>query len=194
MVELGAEVGPSYFSVMLTGALVRSPEWAMRDTLCLFWQCRDDLALGFGGVGLLKSSRKDRLSIGKHGEAVNRKPRGRTQRSRRSRPNRQRNALRPLATRLHDRRQSGADRLCFIAPLGGRVGAADRFGLVARLQHEAHDVRPIVLDAELRRGKEIGLLIPAAVDVPADQSSRRRMPCNSRPASRRPVSAFRLDE
>ncbi len=125
---------PSYFSVMLTGALVRSPEWAMRDTFVSFLgSVATTLPWASGELVFSNPAASDRLSIGKHGETVDRKPRGRTQRV--GDLDRIAREMRSVIWRhdCDDRRQSGADRLCFIAPFGGRVSAADRFGLVARL-------------------------------------------------------------
>ena len=95
-----------------------------------------------------------------------------------------------------DRRQRGGDRLRLDRALGGlrwRWRTASASSRV--LQHEPHDVGPVVLGAELRRGEEIGLLIPAAIDVPADQilaAGRGHVIAGRRPGD--PFAALRLDE
>ena len=45
----------------------------------------------------------------------------------------------------------------------------DRRVLVERVEHELDDVGAIEAVAEARGGEEVGRLVPAAIDVPADQ-------------------------
>ena len=76
-----------------------------------------------------------------------------------------------------------------------RVGLSDRFVFVARLQDKLDDVGPVIFGAELRGGEEVGLLRPAAVDVPTDQilaAGRGHVIAGRRPGD--PFAALRLDE
>ena len=94
-----------------------------------------------------------------------------------------------------DWRQRRAKGLRRDRAIGGLVRPANRLGFVTRLEHEPHDVGTVVFGAELRGGEEIGLLRPAAVDVPADQvlaAGRGHVIARWRPGD--PFAALRLDE
>src|ERR1700733_10635825 len=95
----------------------------------------------------------------------------------------------------HDWWQGGGDWLCRDRTLGCLVRLTNGPGLVASLQDEAHDVGTVVVGAELRSRKEVGLLLPAAIDVPADQilaAGGGHVIAGRRPDD--PFAALRLNE
>ena len=49
------------------------------------------------------------------------------------------------------------------------IGLLDRFVLVELGEHKLDDVGPVEAFAETRGGEEVGRLVPAAVELPADQ-------------------------
>ena len=132
-------------------------------------QRHGDAALGVMRARLFKPGRGDRLTVGQHVKAVDRQPGRRPEGvSDRHRIYRKMRAVRGRQDRC-DRRQCGLDRLRFNSAQGRCIGAANGLVLVARLQDKTHNVGPIEPGAELRGGEKVGLLIPSAIDVPADQ-------------------------
>ena len=79
--------------------------------------------------------------------------------------------------------------------LAASLAWRDRFAFVAGLQHQLDDVGPVETVGETRGGKEVGLLRPAAVDVPADQilaAGRRHVIAGRRPGD--PFARGNVDE
>jgi hypothetical protein len=127
-----------------------------------------NVAGGFAGRKRVKSARRYGLVVDQHVETIDPKAARRAEREvDADRVVRDRIAF-VRRTDSNDRRERGGDGFRNLSS-HRRVGLSDGLRLVSRLEHELDDVGAVVLRAELRRGKEVGLLIPTAIDVPADQ-------------------------